>query len=175
MTLEMMLDEAIAHAEGEAKHYEEILEKDKEKPYLFSWERRKCSESIDEHRQLAVWLRELKRYKDQETREDAISRKEAQMAISKIVWKDGETWDDVHDRCVDCLDDLPSVQPQPKTGHWIRKQGSGIGYDLGGIKTWYAQYMCSECGFIKTAIEDRADLLDHCAGCGAKMESEGKE
>jgi len=50
------------------------------------------------------------------------------------------------------IDRLPSVTPQePKTGHWIIKDDKEQGYDIGGVKTWYIQIMCSECGFIKNS------------------------
>lgn len=68
----------------------------------------------------------------------------------------------------DCL--CPSVTPQePKTGHWIIKDGKEQGYDIGGIKTWYIQIMCDKCGFIKTAIEGHTGQYRYCPICGAKM------
>ena len=50
---------------------------------------------------------------------------------------------------------LPPVNPQPKTGHWVKKSQYGNDY-------------CSECGY---------ELLmygktEYCPNCGAKMESE---
>ena len=66
-----------------------------------------------------------------------------------------------------------------KVGHWITKDGKEQGYDIGGVKTWYIQIMCSECGFIKTAIEGHTGQYHFCPNCGAKMvepqESEDKE
>lgn len=68
---------------------------------------------------------------------------------------------------------------EPKTGRWISKNGKEQGYDIGGVKTWYIQIMCSECGFIKTAIEGYTGQYHYCPNCGAKMvepqESEGTE
>ena len=61
---------------------------------------------------------------------------------------------------------------QPKTGHWIVKEGREQGYDIAGIKTWYIQIMCDKCGFIKTAIEGHTGQYHFCPNCGAKMESE---
>ena len=69
---------------------------------------------------------------------------------------------------------LPPVTPQPKTGHWIIKDSKEQGYDIGGVKTWYIQIKCSECGFIKTAIEGHTGQYHYCPNCGAKMqETEG--
>ena len=68
------------------------------------------------------------------------------------------------------LKKLPSVKPQePKTGHWIIKDGKEQGYDIAGIKTWYIQIMCDKCGFIKTAIEGHTGQYHYCPHCGAKM------
>lgn len=68
---------------------------------------------------------------------------------------------------------------EPKTGHWITKDGKEQGYDIGGVKTWYIQIMCSECGFIKTAIEGHTGQYHYCPDCGTKMvepqESEGTD
>lgn len=64
------------------------------------------------------------------------------------------------------------IEQESKTGHWIIKDGKEQGYDIGGVKTWYIQIMCSECGFIKTAIEGHTGQYHYCPNCGAKMESE---
>ena len=66
-------------------------------------------------------------------------------------------------------DTLPPVTPQPKTGHWIEKDGREQGYDIGGIKTWYRQIICEKCGFIKTAIEGHIGQYHYCPNCGARM------
>lgn len=64
-----------------------------------------------------------------------------------------------------------------KIGYWIIKDCKEQGYDIGGVKTWYIQIKCSECGFIKTAIEGHTGQYHYCPHCGAKMvkpqESEG--
>lgn len=65
--------------------------------------------------------------------------------------------------------DLQSVTPQPKIGRWIVKEGKEQGYDIAGIKTWYVQIMCNQCGFIKTAIEGHTGQYKYCSQCGANM------
>lgn len=68
----------------------------------------------------------------------------------------------------DAINDLPSVNPQePKTGHWIEKDG----YD-GDI-----YYDCSECGESWAMIDGTPwqNGMNYCPNCGAKMaESEDK-
>ena len=59
-----------------------------------------------------------------------------------------------------------------KSGHWITKEGKEQGYDIAGVKTWYIQIMCNECGFIKTAIEGHTGQYHYCPNCGAKMEGD---
>ena len=86
----MTLDEAIRHAE-------EVAEYD-----CYNDDQRKCS---DEHRQLAEWLRELKRLRESATDTDTISR---QAAIDEI-----RTCRFVVD-AIEKIRGLPSAQP--KTG-----------------------------------------------------------
>lgn len=74
------------------------------------------------------------------------------------------------DRIETVLNQLPPVTPQPKTGHWIIKDSKEQGYDIGGVKTWYIQIKCSECEFIKTAIEGHTGQYHYCPQCGAKMQ-----
>ena len=42
---------------------------------------------------------------------DCISRRAAKLKVARVIWEDGDSCYDFHDKCVDCLDDLPSVQP----------------------------------------------------------------
>ena len=65
---------------------------------------------------------------------------------------------------------IKALEQEPKTGHWITKDGKEQGYDIGGIKTWYIQIMCDKCGFIKTAIEGHTGQYKFCPNCGAKMQ-----
>ena len=101
---------------------------------------------------------------------DAISRDDA-IRIAEQGQVQGFEWE------IRKLVTLPPVNPQPKTGHWIIKDGKEQGYDISGVKTWYIQIMCSEFGFIKTAIEGHTGQYHYCPTCGAEMqvESEDKE
>jgi len=59
---------------------------------------------------------------------------------------------------------LPPVNPQPKTGHWIRW------YEKVEYKDWtdYMPYCkCSECG--KQYDPHSSQFIQYCSKCGAKM------
>ena len=68
------------------------------------------------------------------------------------------------------IDGIDTLEQEPRKGHWITKYGKEQGYDIGGVKTWYIQIMCSECGFIKTAIEGHTGQYNYCPQCGCKMQ-----
>ena len=63
---------------------------------------------------------------------------------------------------------VPPVNPQPKTGHWIECMP-------GGAEEWC--YKCSECNFWKYKKSINLSKFKFCPNCGAKMvdsqESEG--
>ena len=64
-----------------------------------------------------------------------------------------------------------------KKGKWLFKERREPVYDLSGVKTWGIAYMCSECGFIHTVIEDFGQYA-YCpnSNCGAEMEGkDGKQ
>lgn len=65
------------------------------------------------------------------------------------------------------INDLPSVTPQPKIGHWIVIRGE---YEfMGGIVNEPRGCKCSNCNKI---VRFKSDF---CPSCGAKMESEVQE
>lgn len=100
---------------------------------------------------------------------DLIDRQAAIDCIRSMEeWRTGDAFN--VDRVIRHIKDLPSVTPQPKIGHWINKDGQEHGFDIGGVKTWYIQIMCSECGFIKTAIEGHTGQYHYCPNCGAKIQ-----
>lgn len=79
---------------------------------------------------------------EQQPCEDCISREAAE---DVVMWYDGQgaMLNEIHK--------LPSVQPKPKTGHWI--------FD----EILDKHYYCSECKSMGV------DYWDYCPYCGAKM------
>ena len=43
---------------------------------------------------------------------DTISRQAAKLKVAGVIWEDGDSCDDFHDKCVDCLDDVPPTLPE---------------------------------------------------------------
>lgn len=135
----MTIDEAI-------QRYEEAVQ----------WEQYSMrSENINKaavHRQLAEWLKELKRLRAQEPCDDAVSRE----AIESILYELYEVCTNM-DELVHCMDDnlkkLPSVTPQ-RTGKWKMISPAGV-------------YECSKCG--QNVLTKDIDCYKFCHGCGAKM------
>lgn len=87
--------------------------------------------------------------------EDAISREMALKECHDIVF-DGERYRVIQE---ETLLGLPSVTPQPKTGHWMHTTnalGDGI-------------HVCSCCGKLI-----KQGYLNFCANCGCRMRSTGK-
>ena len=68
------------------------------------------------------------------------------------------------------MNDLPPVNPQPKTGHWIttpREPQPFDGIDFGDEeKTYYIT--CSECDYQFTSTSKLTNYR-FCPKCGAKM------
>lgn len=114
---------------------------------------------------------------------DCIDRAEAQTAIQfaarrytvsheahgegKVVWSDNLL--SVTD-AMNALREVPSAQPEPKTGKWIIKDNPGTG--------WY-RVTCSECGEDVTStipmigfFPNAKPLWDYCPYCGCKTEVE---
>lgn len=109
----MTLDEAIKHAEEVAEEQEKLCKVNDD--FNFSqpvW--RKCAK---EHRQLAEWLKDYKRLKEQESCEDCISRKAAiiQLSYNKIGNDDYEM---IIQNDINTIKALPPVIPKSKT-QWI--------------------------------------------------------
>ena len=96
---------------------------------------------------------------EQEPCEDAISRQ----AVLDILWHTSFRDDYEYKVCKNKIIELPSVEQEPKTGHWIEKDGfDGDVY-----------YDCSECGESWTTIEGTPwdNEWNFCPNCGARMES----
>ena len=85
--------------------------------------------------------------------DDSISRQAAKLKVARVTWEPGDSFSDFHDKCVDCLDDVPSAQPERKTGKWIHNR------DEDG---WHIWLECSECG----TREDNTNAK-FCPECGS--------
>ena len=97
--------------------------------------------------------------------EDAISRAEAMNALDAL-YLDGESAQgftaDANEDCligkykaIEILDELPSVQPEQRTGKWIH----------------HGDYDAIECSLCGAAFPDELSA-NYCPSCGAKMEAE---
>jgi hypothetical protein len=106
------------------------------------------------------------KYVEQETCDDAISR---QAVLDKMKERDEEV------SCLTTKDvrDLPTVKPQPKTGHWILADEQ----NKEDVENDNYRYICSECQC--SDIHAKGTVVPYCWKCGAKMiepqESEDKE
>lgn len=148
----MTLDEAIQHCEEVATIKDkQIANGDWEKGSLTE---HNCIECASEHRQLAEWLKDYKRLKEQKPCEDAVSRRAVLELVADYDLNMGQVVKGIHS--------LPSVIPQPKMGRWI--------YDK-NIENW----RCSECGETpKTrgycgSANFMEEHFKYCNHCGAKM------
>lgn len=108
---------------------------------------------------------------EQKPCEDAISRRATIDAIYKkhIGGKDAIENAPINDlyacgleEAIDAVDNMPSVKPQPKTGHWI-----GIDEEP------HEDYECDRCGYVVSTytanIEPHTEYK-YCPNCGAKMQ-----
>ena len=163
----MTLDEAIKHAEEVAE--EKDMQAGFDTNYLCyqmsEAERNQCKECAKEHRQLAGWLKELKQLREQQSCEDAVSRKE--VLNQTYLWSKDEflrvtnPFDYLRKR----ISSLTPVTSQPKMGHWIRwyekKENDGYTENIPHCK-------CSECG--KEYDPYSSQFIKYCNECGAKMQ-----
>lgn len=175
----MTIDEAIIHAEEVA----EIKKTESETAEIQGCNRYalKCEECASEHRQLAEWLRDYKRLKEQEPSGDLISRQAAIDAFERFIHELGikdEPYN--YGEMVLSVENISSVKPQ--TGHWImqHRKVNTINYRTGEdvltgeihtvkelIRYECDEPYCSECG--KRAGDTSGN---YCCFCGARMESE---
>lgn len=95
----------------------------------------------------------------QEPRNDAISRQAVlNMDFKRIILTTAKPTEII----VQKIKDLPSVQPQQKTGHWEYKRTRIAGKEL------LAGAYCSECKEECTVYH--SEIFNYCPNCGAKME-----
>ena len=110
----------------------------------------------EEHRQLATWLRELKERREQ-TSDDCISRQEVLYGLASIAKAKAKSdaQKSLMGRVMFFTEQLPPVNPQPKTGHWII---------IDDCELFMAK--CSECGEI---VDSRMISKYPYCHCGARM------
>ena len=107
---------------------------------------------------------------EQKPCDDAISRQVVLSMQYKI--DDSATLSTRNVVNVDDIEDLPSIKPQEKTGHWIMPQ-----QDDGMSDLIYYQVRCSKCGFdLDPQTWDmelhQYDADKYCPKCGAMMVEE---
>lgn len=113
-------------------------------------------------KKLAEWLKDYKRLLEQEPCEDAISRQ----TVKEQIIKYGFSAPDM--TVTEFIEDLPTVNPQQKIGHWIDRRVTTPGVTFGYWERW----KCSLCS-------TNSYHSNYCPNCGAKMvkpqESEDKD
>lgn len=164
----MTIDDAIKGFET----FAELLEV--EKDFLNDSE---ISEEMEKQKQLAEWLKDYKRLKEQEPCEDAVSRQ----AVIETIFVQGSAEKLEIDFAKllllqRAIKALPSVTPQePKTGHWIEGQTNNPNIH---------NILCSRCfeGYPSKGhanSQHTKEKFKWCPKCGARMvepqESEDKE
>lgn len=92
-------------------------------------------------------------------------------------WISGSAWDEL----MECINSLPSITPQPKTGRWVLTQ-----------RGKYIDVCCSECGYTRVKdfaygytidelnLDELKDIIaekqmNYCECCGARMEVENAD
>lgn len=90
---------------------------------------------------------------EQEPCDDCV-RRQAVLAIAGDSCLDLDSYEDTREFC-DEINDLPPVNPQPKTGMWIEH------FDESG--KWYE---CDQCH------SDWGDPVNYCPNCGTRMEGD---
>ena len=164
----MTLDEAIKHAEEVAEENQRVVDTgivfddvtvdmlycdDTEviEEHLANYQ--KCAE---QHRQLAEWLKDYKRLKEQEPSDDCVSRANL---INQLEILDKRYGSDFYWEVRKIVDSLPSVTPTRKVGKWTK------------ISNTVPCMNCPICGSTFTLILG-GDKMKYCPNCGAEMESE---
>lgn len=182
----MTLDEAIKHCEevAEQKDLESGFDTDNERYIMTDNERADCKECADEHKQLAEWLTDYKRLKEQEPCEDVMTIHTQGLAegircamctnsIKSDRGCDGGCIvdEDMYKKVVDTIRNhiVPPATPKRKVGEWIKKNND-----------YFDWYECSECGYGSDGEMKYNRLCDvrtkFCPDCGSQnLKGEDKE
>lgn len=154
----LTLEEAIAHAE-------EVADYD-----CYNDEQRRCA---DEHRQLAEWLRELKRFREMQTDGDSISRIAAMtMPVLPKEHRDYISFelDDIYEQgwneCQRFIAKLPSTD-RPR-GEWIETDRTYF-----GATVFKCSVCCDEIDEMPTVMG--VPKYKYCPYCGIKMKGADDE
>lgn len=124
-----------------------------------------------EYYQIAEWLKDYKRLKEQEPCEDAVSRKAVHDMLENLPITVEDKWFNWLQKACMRLADLPSVTPQPKTGHWI--EGRSDNPNIHNI-------LCSRCfeGYPSKGhanSQHTKEKFKWCPNCGAYMIGESEK
>ena len=155
----MTLDEAIKHCKEMAEKNEEMCRVEELMGLgLQNTEMMKCART---HKQLAEWLTDYKRLKEQEPCEDAISRAEALKMIDDISIPEDMSTFEIKSHIGVEISTLPPVTPKRKVGEWIKKNND-----------YFDWYECSECGYGSDGEMKYNRLCDvrtkFCPDCGSQ-------
>ena len=167
----MTLDEAIKYAEevAEEKFNNAVYIMDKMKSDVALENAEECKRCAEDHRQLALWLKELKQLRERQSCEDAISRQ----AVIDMISNAQILSDESGEYCGYCtedidIDSIPPVILQPTTGHWIghKEHCENLGVLPSGLG---AYEWCSNCDCGIDIVEWHRNNYNYCPNCGAKM------
>lgn len=95
-------------------------------------------------------------------KEDAIFRLQS---IDNYLKRQNDYSERDHDAIMMAVEALKEQRPH---GEWEKYGGKIEAYDIAGHKTWGQKRKCTNCGFIKTYIEDFG-FYSICPTCGASM------
>ena len=99
--------------------------------------------------------------------DDLISRQAAIDALCHV--------DEYNVRSIGAIRNLPSAQPQQKTGRWIFEERKRLvdETDDGSVYRTEKWWSCSECGYAKGYWTSKPSS-NYCENCGAKMRKDGE-
>lgn len=99
---------------------------------------------------------------------DADALKDRLQALSYDDWNQGAstTWANAYAECADLVEDMPTIEPERKTGKWIK-------HSIGKHAPW--GFDCSECGEWFVVGEEVIKKYKYCPHCGFPMENSEEE
>ena len=152
----MTLDEAIKHCKEMAEKNEEMCRVEELMGLgLQNTEMMKCART---HKQLAEWLTDYKRLKEQEPCEDTVNRQSVlDINFKQIMLTTANPAEMIRQK----VKALPPATPIRKVGEWIKKNND-----------YFDWYECSECGYGSDGEMKYNRLCDvrtkFCPDCGSQ-------